>query len=220
MNSTIGQRLRIARKKRGVTQPELAKKVGVTKSSVSQWETGLTKNMDSGNLLGICRSLKIRPEWLQYGKGEMDTNEISSRSNVEPGPKITGKIPVLDWSDVGKRLVVIGKTIDPNVEWRLTTIDVSGDAYALRVKGDSMANPHGSPSIPDGYIVTVDPRVEAVNGDIVVANISDEHDAILRKLVIEGNRTYLKALNPAYPVIEADEFCTVCGKVVKVEFDL
>lgn len=224
MNTTIGKRLRIARKLRGMTQPVLAKKVGVTKSSVSQWETDLTKNMDSNNLLSICRALNINPEWLQYGKGEMNTNGSNKHhwplSNVEQGPKIIGSVPVIQWSDVGKRIVVIGYNQEPSGERRLTTAVVSVDAYALRVKGDSMVNPHGSPSIPEGYIVIVDPQEEAVNGDIVVANISGANEATLKKLVIDGGKRYLKALNPAYQAIEIDDNCTICGKVVKVEFDL
>lgn len=52
-------------------------------------------------------------------------------------------------------------------EWVYTTALVSEMAFALRVRGDSMTNPLGSPSIPEGSIVIVEPDIidtECING--------------------------------------------------------
>ncbi len=46
------------------------------------------------------------------------------------------------------------------------------------------------------------------------------NEATIKKLVIDGPKRYLKPLNPAYPVIEIDSSCTICGVVRKVEFDV
>ena len=59
-------------------------------------------------------------------------------------------------------------------------------AFALRVAGDSMVNPLGFPSIPEGSIVIVDPDGIAENGKIVVARLEDSVEATLKKLVING----------------------------------
>lgn len=38
----IGERIRILREKTGISQSELARKLGVTRSSVNAWESGLS----------------------------------------------------------------------------------------------------------------------------------------------------------------------------------
>ncbi len=128
---------------------------------------------------------------------------------------------MISWVQAGAWAEIIDNHAPGDAEeWRLTTAKVSPQAFALRVVGDSMTNPHGSPSIPEGYIIIVDPNKHANNGDLVVARLDDSMEATFKKLVIDGSKHYLKPLNPAYPVIEINGNCTICGKVVKVELDL
>lgn len=208
-----------------MTQEELAKKTGVTKSAISQYESGLTKKMDGDKLLLIAKSLSVSAEWLIYGKDQYTVQKKDnlpySIVNTEPGPDIIGRVPLISWVQAGHWAEIIDNHLPGQAdEWRLTTAKVSKNAFALRVKGDSMTNPHGSPSIPEGYIIIVDPHKQAENGDLIVARLDDSKEATFKKLVIDGSKRYLKPLNPAYPVIEINGNCTICGKVVKVELDL
>src|SRR5579885_1356613 len=68
----LGTRLRHARKEREVSQAALAKAVGIKQPSVSELESGETKEMSGPVLLAVCEFLRIRPQWLLHGKGEMD----------------------------------------------------------------------------------------------------------------------------------------------------
>ena len=130
-------------------------------------------------------------------------------------------MPLISWVQAGAWAEVIENHQPGQAEeWRLTTAKVSKNAFALRVKGDSMTNPNGSPSIPEGYIIIVDPHRQAENGDLIVARLDDSMEATFKKLVIDGGLRYLKPLNPAYPVIQINGNCTIVGKVVKVELDL
>jgi repressor LexA len=52
----------------------------------------------------------------------------------------------------------------------------------------------------------------ANNNDIVVALINDE--VTVKRLVVNGNQTFLKAENPAYHNIIPKESWTIQGKVV------
>lgn len=90
---------------------------------------------------------------------------------------------------------------------------------ALRVRGDSMQAPDGQ-SIPEGYIVFVEPARQWENGDIVVAKLDNEQAATLKKLQLDGDRMYLKPLNPRYPLIEVTGECSIVGVVVQVVMDL
>jgi transcriptional regulator with XRE-family HTH domain len=61
-----GERIRQARRERGLTQESLAAAVGVSRSAVAQWETGRSGQV-RGNIAGIARALQVDVEFLLYG---------------------------------------------------------------------------------------------------------------------------------------------------------
>jgi repressor LexA len=74
------------------------------------------------------------------------------------------------------------------------------NAFALRVRGDSMIGRH----IIDGDYVVLEHGPEPRNGDIVAALIDGE--CTLKTYVLKGGKPYLKAENPRYPdLIPAQE---------------
>jgi DNA-binding transcriptional regulator YiaG len=64
---TMGDRIRQLRKARNLTQEEFAKSVGVTKSAVSQWEDGSTKNLKLDTFLRVLETLGTDAEFLIFG---------------------------------------------------------------------------------------------------------------------------------------------------------
>lgn len=62
----IGERIRLARRARGLTQEGLAEAVGVTRSAVAQWETGRAGQI-TGNLSRIAAVLDVSVEHLMAG---------------------------------------------------------------------------------------------------------------------------------------------------------
>ena len=85
----------------------------------------------------------------------------------------------------------------------------SKDAFALRVKGDSMINA----GINDGDLVVVSPDEQTKNGDIVVAMLNAE--ATVKRFENLNNKIKLIAENNSYAPIEVkneDEF-KIVGKV-------
>lgn len=67
---TLADRIKAERKANKLTQQELADKIGTSKSSVCQWETGFTMKIDGLNLIMAARTLNVNPDWLLTGKGE------------------------------------------------------------------------------------------------------------------------------------------------------
>lgn len=55
-NVKLGQLLKDARNEKGMTQPELAKKLGVSKQAVFYWESG-RRGMDAGTLFDFCDAI-------------------------------------------------------------------------------------------------------------------------------------------------------------------
>lgn len=67
--TTIHRRLETARTNAGLSQAELAKRVGVTRSAVNQWESGQTKHVRPENLFAVADATGHSARWIATGKG-------------------------------------------------------------------------------------------------------------------------------------------------------
>lgn len=74
-DETMGERIKRLRGARGMTQPEFAKLVGVTKSAVSQWEDGSTKNLKLPVLAKVLQALDTDLAYLIWGDRRAPTGE-------------------------------------------------------------------------------------------------------------------------------------------------
>lgn len=68
--NTFGKRLAYARKQAGLTQKQLAEKVGVSSSAISGYETGKREPGDQKVWTALSNILKVSEEWLHTGKAE------------------------------------------------------------------------------------------------------------------------------------------------------
>lgn len=76
-SSTLGNRLRHAREHAKLTQAQLADRVGVTSSAISQWETGAVSRISAANLRRTAAVLRVSLDWLLSGE---DGHEVSEES--------------------------------------------------------------------------------------------------------------------------------------------
>jgi transcriptional regulator with XRE-family HTH domain len=65
---TIGQRIRVARKARGLTQEELGAAIDAAKASIARWES-TSRNPGGPTLVALSKALKVPLEWLVAGQG-------------------------------------------------------------------------------------------------------------------------------------------------------
>jgi transcriptional regulator with XRE-family HTH domain len=63
-----GKRVKRMRHLRGWTLEEVAKRIGVKKTTVSQWETGRIQKLEGDNMLAVCKLFGTTPEQLLYGE--------------------------------------------------------------------------------------------------------------------------------------------------------
>ena len=63
MKYEIGERIRKYREELGINQKELAQRLGVSNSRVSNWEQGINRP-DANILADICRALNVSPSEL------------------------------------------------------------------------------------------------------------------------------------------------------------
>lgn len=59
-----GDRIRIARIRAGLTQKELAQKVGVQFSAIHKYESGAIVNLKRETISALSEALNVKPSWL------------------------------------------------------------------------------------------------------------------------------------------------------------
>jgi SOS-response transcriptional repressor LexA len=207
--------------KRHGSATRLASLCKVTPKAAGKW-----LNADSmpehDKMVVIAQELRVRAEWLEYGIGAVRNDAPMESSNVTPVhfTKEEKGYPVISWVQAGEW----GEAVDlfpPGFaeEWERTDCNVGDSSFWLKVKGDSMTSPSGL-SIPDGYLILVDPDTAPENGSLVVAKLDDSDEATFKKLVIDAGHHYLKPLNPSYRTIEINGNCRIVGVVREVKLKM
>lgn len=210
----MGERIRLKRKELKLTQQALAELAGVNRVTVTGWEKD-DYQPNGANLQALADALKCDPNWLVSGKGDS-----SVTPELKPVAVSVRQVPLISWVQAGSWTATESVLAnDDAISWLYTTATVSEKAFALRVRGDSMTNPQGKPTIPEDSIVIVEPEmtdIASINGKIVIAHIDGGTEATLKKFVEDYPHRYLVPLNPNYKTIECDGNCRIVGVVKQV----
>ncbi|MDG2968409.1 LexA family transcriptional regulator [Pseudomonas extremaustralis] len=217
----IGERIAQRMQELGLSEGELGRRSGVPQPTIHRIVTNAVASPRHENIEKIAKALKVSSSWLWKGGTHIDPNVeaepfAASESNVEPGPKVKGYVPLISWVQAGAWCEITDvRTLDDAEIWLPCAASHSTQSYALRVRGLSMFNQHERRSFRDGDIIFVDPAKDAENGSLVIAKLIDSQEATFKQLVMEGSRRFLKPLNPAWPepIIELGDDATICGVV-------
>ena len=80
---TMGNRIRGLRKARGLSQVELAKKIGISQGSLSDLENNVTKSGYGSTITALCSFLETNAKWLETGKGHPGPQQILEIDQLE-----------------------------------------------------------------------------------------------------------------------------------------
>lgn len=81
---TFAEKLARLRKREGLSQEELAGKLGVSRQAISRWEMG-TAMPDSPNLLKLSRLFRVSADYLLYDEYEEDLRAAAETAPVKRG---------------------------------------------------------------------------------------------------------------------------------------
>lgn len=209
----IGSAIRVARKARKLTLEDLAHRVGSDTGNLSRLERG-KQGASQDLLIKILSELGL-PLSSALAAGTM-------RANVEAADVQSGNVPVISWVQAGQWTEVMTSFSATDAEeWVACPVAHGPRTFVLRVRGESMFNPHARRSFREGDLIYVDPDRPAENGNLVVVQQADSSEATFKQLIIEGDRRYLKAINPAWPepIQSITDDTSICGVVIfKGEF--
>lgn len=194
----------------------VAKLLDMEASQLSQI-AGRTPTRNIGHK--TARNIEVKfskPEgWLDSLQVFELEQERSGEYNVTNQPLTLRRIPLLTWIQAGQWREAVKK-----MAREIATAAVAGpNAYALKVIGDSMTNPLGSPSFPEGTVIIVDPDLQAKPGSFVIVRQEAELECTFKQLVHDAGRRYLKPLNPRYPLIELSTGAEICGVLIQAVID-
>ncbi len=91
---TLGQRIKTLRKALGLSQEQLAERIGIHQGSLSELERGRTKKGFGETIVKLATALHTNPEWLVTGKGsptpsvqnDVDESEVLAIYRALPSP--------------------------------------------------------------------------------------------------------------------------------------
>lgn len=218
---TLAKRLKHARKTRGLSQAELANRLGVGQSTIASIENG--RNQGSKFLVAIARELGTDAAWLEAGDGAVSLPPISTQG-FSPLYEKTGMVTIRQYETGGSmgRGVELRDQPGEIVEWRVTkpwleknvrNFSSPKNLHIVTGFGDSM-----KPMFNPGDPLIVDAGVKTVDYDAVYFFRVDNEGFIKRLQRIPGKGLVAISENPAYRdwVIEQDMNFEVFGRVLKV----
>lgn len=204
----VSKQIKKLRLEAGMTQAQLAEKVGVTRATVTQWESGWSQPR-----MGKVEAL-----------AEVFNVPVSFIVDETPSPiRLPGAMPATGTPTAYVPLrgkVHAGKWDEPEpLEETLVAIpqhlvDADPQTYVCVVEGDCMSRVY-----PEGCLIAVSPNSAPGNGSVAVVSI-DYGDAMMRKLFRTSKTLVLSpdSYNDAYDDIvitaEQDHVIEFGGKVV------
>ncbi|MDH2925567.1 LexA family protein [Lonepinella koalarum] len=177
----------------GKNQNDIADAMGKTQGAIGHWLTGRrTPNFDDvAQILKILGAEKV----ILNKDGTVEDFDV----NVTPVRLRSHKVPLISYVQAGMWTDINLLQDSEDFEYILTDLDVSENAFALKIKGDSM-----EPDFIEGDVIIVDPKIQPHAGEFVVA-VNGDYEATFKKYRPlqdydnYGNRHFeLVPLNPDY----------------------
>lgn len=220
---SLGKRIREKRKELGLTLQQLGDVFGVTRSSVSDWESGKTRP-DQTKLVKLADVLNTSLDFLLSESEEKAPVIVKSKTstpstlmdqNVSEPHRASGKLPVISWVQAGEWGEIVDNFQPGDAEEWIDCPFPNSD-FILKVVGESMYNPGGELSFRDGDYISVSASKEPLHRSLVIAKRTNDQSATFKQLLIENDGVILlHALNPAWPnrYMQVDHHTRIVGVV-------
>lgn len=210
MNDWI-KAVRDAMAQQGVTQDQLAERIGKTQGAVGHWLNG-RREPSLADINLMLSVLGLPPLGIQMPQELLQNVEMAIQPSRTPQT-----YPVISWVAAGERAESPDNFVPGGAEeWLPSTENAGPHGYWLILKGPSMTSPT-PPSFPDGTPILVKPEgFELVSGKFYVAKHVDG-ETTFKQYIYDGGREYLVPLNKEFKQIEMDEGWEVIGRIIDMK---
>ena len=152
----------------GLSQRQLAKRLGVSPQAVSKWEGGIGE-ASRANARKLADLANITLEWLLTGREAQQ----ETATNVQEFLQARGrKVPEVGNTESGVAPMARNKP----KKFVQTYFPCSAQSFALEVSGESMA-----PDFKEGDVVIIDPTIKPEPGDFVFVELNGGETCLFRR---------------------------------------
>ncbi|EOU4995453.1 LexA family protein [Morganella morganii] len=207
-------RITLARQSMGLTQGELAEKIGVVRRQVAAYEAGDSKPREKV-LSNLAAALGASPEWLSHGHGPSP-----DLSNVRKTVTLI-EIPVISLVNsydyfFGKSTGDVGNAI---VDFIPAPLGSKTDSFAVEIAGDAMTSSRGL-SFPSGTVVVFNPTDQAKIGDFVLCALHPDKALTFKQFISSRSEALLRPLNALYRSMPLNDDTDIIGVAIHSQYDL
>ena len=172
-------RLKQLREEKGLSQSEIAKIIGVGRTTYLKWENG--ENQPTRKLDQLSQFFGVS---IDYLLGKSDVKNIKSKNLHSRGIRI----PVLGRVVAGIPIEAVEEILD--YEEITPELAATGEFFALQVRGDSML-----PKLEEGDVVIVKKQEDVETGDIAIVLVNGDEATIKQIKKVDGG-IMLYGFNP------------------------
>lgn len=181
---TIGENIKQLRLDADLTQEELAEKLEVARSTVTQWERGWSKPR-IGKVQQLAEVLHVRPSDIVSDRSEIrDSSQTATPSGSHSDD---ATIPLVTLERVRAGTFPKEELAERSIEIPRNVALRHPHARAVLVEDDCMNR-----VIPEGWAAVYDAELVPTNGQIAIVGI-ELHEAVMRRWYRGGNTLMLVA---------------------------
>ena len=195
---TINERIKYLRERRGISQSELAERIGYhDKSTISKIEKG-QRDVNQSMIQSLADVFGVTPTFLIFGEEAERTIRIPVYGRVAAGIPSEAIENIEDYEEIDAALAA------------------NGEYIALTIHGHSM-----EPRFTEGDVVIVRKQPEIEDGQIAVVMVNGD-DATIKRVKRTREGIMLMPTNPAYePIFYSNKQIRelpvkILGKVVEL----
>jgi transcriptional regulator with XRE-family HTH domain len=212
-------RVKSLREKLGISQHQLAEKIGLSLQQISKIES--RKVSRSAHILELANALGVSPDWLLFGRERYGAYILAGAKQkfIESPPNhplIASYAPVVDWQEAGASIKKADDVKDLDNRQMIPLMGgASFSSFALIMQGDSMeARQYGVDSFREGEYLLFDPESSPTPNSYVLARDKNSKSAIFRKLIYDCGSSILSPHNSKYPIMPITAKITICAVLI------
>ena len=203
---TTGEKIKMLRVKKGMSQEELGKKVGVQKAAINKYEKGIVVNLKMSTISKLADALDVTPVYLMgIGEEQLPANAIPYRASY--------KAPIIGSIPAGYPAIAL-EDIEGYVDIPYSDEE---NYFFLRVNGESMKNA----GIHTGDLVLIRRQKCAEDGQIVAARVNGD-EATLKRYKRQGGNVLLLPENPEFDprIVPEKDFLSGDAQIIGVALEV
>jgi SOS-response transcriptional repressor LexA len=173
--------------KRNLNTSQLARDTELPQQTLQRIVSGASPRPHGKTLKPIADFFEVSLEQLK-GESPLPENVANIELPVLSRPKAK-EIPVLGWTDISAHIK--SENSDLITGYIYASPSFSAHALAVNLPDSSM-----EPYFPKGSLLILDPEKVPTDRCFVLVDITESNTIIFRQYLLDGENSYLKALNP------------------------